>query len=444
MLSNPIVKASSYFLFLCLLVSMLCVSCYNSDDIGGTIIDDSVIELQTQTFDIVLKQIKGEAERYYAPTEPIKYPNYFNIGNSQDGVMGRNENSMFLQYVPKLRYKDLSNEVVEIDSVVLQLPYDSAYFFGEKGFAHEIEIYRMMENPDVGRNYYTSDTFAYGAKLGSASIVPNVEDLVTLGIDTFQRGPHARIRLDDALGSEIIGLDSNTLYTPELFMDVFSGIYIKDKNVSNEFMGFNITSDDAPFGIIIYYNINDTSSSFDLVPSSSSGTVALQHIAFDFENSKAGDALAGSNADSSVYVLGNGGLTFSLEIQGLESLQDALINRAEIELVHDEDFSTNFFPIMDSYTLIELDITGNWIDLPEFRLFNSVIQRQENSQGQLVDFFNIPFYTQLAAQGKVVNTELRLDPNENVNNPFSPSRFAYYNNRVGERRARLKVYYTTD
>lgn len=157
------------------------------------------------------------------------------IGHYRDSVFGSSSAQLYLQPLLPTNFLVLgeTNETILTDSIVLSLRYDG--YYGDTSFATTFEVYRLDEELSNQTSYYSDTSISTtGGILGSKTFRPKVNKELRIntpnllgGVDTTLENPQLRIRLDNALGDEIISKSgASELSTNEEFVKFFNGLLI--------------------------------------------------------------------------------------------------------------------------------------------------------------------------------------------------------------------------
>jgi len=157
------------------------------------------------------------------------------LGTYKDSSFGKTTSSIYVQPLLSSNFLVLgsSDEQLFVDSVILSLSYSS--WFGDTSVAQNIEVYRLDEKLDANESYYSSASVStVPMPIGIKSFVPKpttepviLQPNASGGIDTAALIPQLRIRLDDALGTEILSKSGQTeLSDNESFTTFFKGLKI--------------------------------------------------------------------------------------------------------------------------------------------------------------------------------------------------------------------------
>ncbi len=253
----------------------------------------------------------------------------YTVGEVQDPIFGNYSAEIFAQpLLPGIASFMIGST---LDSVVLQLRYDTLGFYGNRLEPVTLEVYRMTENPEFNKDYFSNGRFTSGDLLGSLTFVPRPMDSVTINgpSDTFTLAPHVRIPLDlDKMG-ELLLQDSSVFENQDSFLNYFNGLHIKMADGSNSMLGFNLLN--AITGLTYYY---DKGSSTDLefkfvITSGSVKTVYMEH---DYTGSVVGTALSPDPETDFSYIQGLSGVATRMRVEGLEKIGNAIINQAQMEV----------------------------------------------------------------------------------------------------------------
>ncbi len=131
-------------------------------------------------------------------------------GDIQDPIFGRYTADVYVQ--PLLPAIGTALIGSTLDSVILQLRYDTLGTYGTITDPVTIEVYRMIENPVFSEEYYSNHQFQSSTELlGSLTFTPKPMDSVTVITpgDTSLVAPHIRIPLDVTKMSELLLQDTS-------------------------------------------------------------------------------------------------------------------------------------------------------------------------------------------------------------------------------------------
>lgn len=218
-----------------------------------------------------------------------------------------------------------------LDSVVLELTYDTLGNYGSLTDPVTIEVYRMTQRPDFKTDYYSDERFDSGTLLGSKIFVPKPKDSVTVirPSDTLILQPHIRIPLEKLLFSDITSQDTIVYQHLDSFLTYFNGLYIKMTNTNNTMLGLDLVN--SVSGLSIYYT-KDGSVDKEFKFVFTAASVKAVHFENDYSGTAVQAALAPEPENDYWYVQGMAGVRTKMVVDGLPDLGNAIINEAELEV----------------------------------------------------------------------------------------------------------------
>ena len=398
----------------CLLLLLIIGACNDPTTIGGGIVDNDIIPVKVQEFDVTLKQNGASPVVTYADGS-LNLINHAQCGVLQDDQFGRSEAGFSMQFLPFnfITALDTSKLVVDSVALVLYLDENSAYGPQEE---MSIGITRLAEAIDGDEDYQSDHTFALGEIVVPAfTFTP---DYTT--IDTpDESGPAVRIPLPVEIGYEILKMDTATLNSFSLFSQTFRGFYVHPVGSYNQYAGFRPYISTIQFSataIRVYYRENDTEDeSLTYRAAASIGdnkSPVVQHYTYDYTGSAVEEVLNQSTNDI-LYVQGNGGVDVELEIDGLTGLGNVIVNKAELFIpFHDKALIYNDHPELLTLMMTRQELTGNQNLIPEFQengVFNlTQIGRLDTVENVPGYAYNIPIQTQQMIDGTIFDDNIRL------------------------------------
>lgn len=372
-----------------LLIAAVFSACKEPDGIGLDVLPEG------EAMDIAwVDSFKVEAQTVYFDSVRTSGRATYAVGDFGDPIFGRVQSQMFSQFLLVSEGADPFNNSYQVDSVVLNLRYASAYGRVDKlrGFQQfgvfEVEEDLLLDGFEVSdTTYYSNDMVqaVSSTPLGTIDFAPDLLNPVPSGIDSTFLFPSLRIRLDSMLGVRIVSsvnLNDNDLFTSE-----FKGLNIRPINSS-------MSSD---FGALLFFDMLSEESRLELfyhIP----GDTVLQQYKFDMNNSNAlfttvehdfsAEVIDAVNAgvisgvDDNLYIQGLAGTRLRVKfptLRGLNELGAVAINKAELVLPVDEDAIDDFgapsiltvnsinetdsaFPIRDQGELGGIDYYGGIYD----------------------------------------------------------------------------------
>lgn len=312
-------------------------SCSDPIIIGAGLLDEDRADVGfTDTLSITATTVTNDSIRTYTPFTSSQLLNYL-FGNLNDPLLGHSSASIYAQVYPENNAPRFGENTV-MDSITLVLPYDVGGFYGKTaGQEFAMEIYQLAEVLQEDDEYFSNQEIAVEPMpIGAAQVVVSTDSLEFIdydGTDTVAvRLPHYRLRLDEAVGNYLIGLDSAAYASDSLFFDAFKGIHLRPASENEGLLSFDLLSPNA--GIYLYYrdSLNGKPKrflyDFDIQP-----TVRFTNFKHNYDGSPAAPFLNNAElGDSLLFVQGMSGTEVKLEIPNVESLRGLVVNKAELEV----------------------------------------------------------------------------------------------------------------
>ncbi|MEQ8625333.1 MAG: DUF4270 domain-containing protein [Vicingaceae bacterium] len=300
------------------------------------------------------------------------------LGTYQDSSFGKTKSSIYVQ--PLLPSNTLilgeDDEELFVDSVIFSLSYNS--WFGDTSVAQNIEVFRLDEELDADNSYYSSGSVnTLPTPLATKSFIPHprTESVILLpnasgGIDTSAVSPQLRIRLDDALGTEILSKSGEAeLSNNASFITFFKGLKISPNEQmmlnDNEkaILYFALTSSQTKMTVFysaVNINSGDTVKKLVDFPINSS-SVRFNTFEHDFSNGAVQMNLSDGGKDSIYsYTQAMAGVETVITFPDLKQrFQDEriVVNKAELVLPVASGSYANF-GLAQTMTLASRDASG--------------------------------------------------------------------------------------
>lgn len=430
-------------------------SCNEPTILGSDLVEGEQGEIQIiDTFQIKMKTIEGDTVVGFDP-DFVNYSNYL-FGDFDDPAFGKSTASLYFRIGGPGFYPDF-DEITRADSIVLVLPYDTSAFYGNTKETFSFDLFEISERMDGTATYSTDTTITTDPMplMNNISFVPNGVDsieIITSNTDDQEDSvkviPQLRVKLDDSYMDRIVNTDSLTYESDSIFLDIFKGFHIKPTTETKGMVSFDMV--DPTAGIYLYYHTSDsTFESFQfrfnrLIVPSYSQTTADSPVE-TFMNDQA-------NADSIHFVQGMKGLGVKMTLPDFSSLNDVIINRAEIELtvtsLPNDDISL-FTPTEQLILSYQLDSSGNSrVPIDDVSFAGSNIDNIQDwfggnivtgSSGNVQTYkMSIASHLQRVIDGEVDNS-LYLQPY--LRSQFI-ARAAFKGAKAKENPAKLKIFYT--
>jgi hypothetical protein len=321
--------ASGLLFFLCLLLG-LTWSCTQAVTIGSDFLDDQKNDLLfADNFTLTFNTEKTDSVVTYSPNVSYQLITYL-VGNLQDPVFGHSTSEIYTQPQLPVQGTDLIGST--LDSVVLQLRYDTLGLYGDLSSPVTLEVYQLSETPNYLNNYYSNVHFEHNPDLlGSVTFVPHPKDSITVtnAGDTIKSAPHIRIPLNVARFADLLLQDTVVFTHQDSFQNYFHGLYIKMTGANNTMLGISLLN--SLSGMVFYYDTPvEENHIFKLV--FTTGRVNCTHMEHDYTGSPVEAALAPEPESNYWYIQGMTGVRSKMKIEGLDLLPKAVINQVVLEV----------------------------------------------------------------------------------------------------------------
>ncbi|MEL7122314.1 MAG: DUF4270 family protein [Bacteroidota bacterium] len=317
-------------------------SCVDPTDIGSELLeqDRTAVGFIDDTLTLNTTIIRGDAVVTYNPASLATQLNSYLLGQMEDAIFGKTTSSIYVQ--PRLTFTDPDFPAEStIDSIVLVLPYlqDSTAYYGNFETEYPIEVFRIIEDLSRDSIYFSNTTFDIDVNpLATASITPLIGDSIEIieargsFLDTTLVAPQVRIPLGPDLGLELFTFGRDSLLTDNIsFLELFKGLHIRPASTTNGLISFDLKSPIG--GIYLYYTFTEGGETIkrQYQFAFTDFSVRLTKYEHDHTGAFIEDYLNGEpTTDSLIFIQGLAGVDTKIEIPHIESLQDLLINKAEL------------------------------------------------------------------------------------------------------------------
>ncbi|HUR30337.1 MAG TPA: DUF4270 family protein [Saprospiraceae bacterium] len=319
-------------LFILTLLVLIISSCTKPVLIGSDFLDDEKASLNfVENFDLNFYTEKTDSVIVHSGNNTTLQLVTYLLGNIDEPVFGKYSAEIYAQPVlPTVATRLMG---ATLDSVVLQLRYDTLGNYGSLTEPVTIEVYRMTENPNFNQTYYSDTRFMtdsdISAMLGSKTFVPKPFDSTT--VDTIKIAPSIRIPLSKFKLGDLTMQDSAVFNHQDSFLNYLNGLHIvmKDANNTNTMLGIDLLN--ATSGLIFYYD-NGASMNQEFKFVFSLGGIKVVHMEHDYAGSLVEPSLTSDPESQYWFVQGLSGVTTKMQVNGLDQLGNVIINQAELEV----------------------------------------------------------------------------------------------------------------
>lgn len=442
-------------------IMVISLGCNDGSIIGNDLLENEAIELAfDDNFQLTAKTVSGDSVATFR--SGLTASTYL-LGQIDDPIFGKYSSDIYTGISFGSSTPDFSEST--IDSVVLELEYDSIGFYGDKNVVHNIEIYTVEEDWLDRDTVYSDESFATSMmSIGSKSFVPDFNaDSIRFQVrdtelDSFiTLSPRISIRLDDAYG-ELLLADSSAAVNDTLLTDSFKGIYIKSTTDGNSIMGLNFVKSGSISTIIpklaVYYTqVTSTGTSKRTYNYLLRNDVFSEFI-LDNSGSPVGNSLNDEVAgEEFLYSQGMSGVNGEVGMPDLSNLKGNLINSAQLVLtIPDEDndsYPNNTRFLLSKYEngssgdriLID-DLTKTGLTISTgLSILDGAPKRvlHENGDSVTTVTFNITDFTRNVIESEEPSSKLIISP---VGRSETARRTVFYGSKHPIYPAKLRIAYT--
>lgn len=347
-----------------------------------------------------------------------------NVGAYSDPVFGQHAASSYFNF--KLPSTNLDFGDASYDSLVLVLVYDSTGHYGEVNLnpsLQEWELLRMEESIVEGESYESDASFATGNSLANFSFSPNLTDSVL--ILGNQESPQLRIRLDDALGQELLEPSDSSIYnTNNDFKAFLKGVLLRPVDgsvLNNSILRFVPRHPDSRLCLYYTETVIDDNGNSSQEPRVFEFTMdndveRVTHYEHDYTGTP---VLDNNPQDSFVYLQGMAGANVKVSFPYLqETLGNSIINKAVLQLYAVEP-SSAAYPLPEQLVSTSRNAEDKLMLIEDFSVAvqpNGQIALsipggtlETDEQGQNVYNFNISGELQDLLDGELPEPNIYLD-----------------------------------
>jgi hypothetical protein len=328
-------------------------SCTDPTSLGANLLEEDRLGLDyVDTFSLSAIVVPNDSILVYSGTSLAGILSSNPFGKYNDPVFGKVEAGIYVQ--PNLQLSAFGSVLsltrpdfkeVILDSIVLVLTLDSAGFYGLPTENFGLEVYRVLEDIDRGKNHYSNASFATeSTPLGSLEFAPRLDSLRVidygLGTSDTLRFPHLRIPINPAFGQELISLDTINFTNDSTFLLAVKGLYIKPTLTTSSMVAFNWRT--IRPGLYVYYS-NSQGQPAQYKFEFNQLSARISTYKHDFSGAPIASFLGNAEAsDTLMLAHGLAGADVRIDIPFADELRNAIINYAELEI------PLGFFPNDDT------------------------------------------------------------------------------------------------
>jgi len=347
-------------LFLIVSVCFL-FACNDPSAVGLDLVQEDQINIQFRD-DVPFSLTTAAAMPVKTYATGVNAVNKYLCGELNDPVFGKSNASIYAELGLDLRLPDFSNPDLEVDSIILILPYDTDTFYGDTTDLITVEVYEIIEKLNSDQMYFSDQTAMIESNpLATYEFLPmpntDIEFLdYRTGREETLQSSYLRIPLSNELGQRLLEQDTLIYKSDSAFVENFHGLHIRTTNAKNTMMSFELTGSTvndpgAQSGMYIYYDTLNTDGIpreyfFPFTPLTLFSPVKFMNFQHDYTNTPVAENIGDKPANEEVfYAQGMAGVNGKLEFPNLGDLQNTVVNQAKLELtLIDESPNPNFPP----------------------------------------------------------------------------------------------------
>lgn len=271
---------------------------------------------------------------------------------ANDPEFGKTEAAAYFSVVPGFfgshPFTTSNPDSVQIDSVVLSIPYSSQY--GDSNAIEQFEIHEIEETSNFTDSIYRVDAAPFAVKptvignklvdfktLNDSVSYVNFTTTSSTTPDTVRTVNQLRIHLDPSWGSKFIDFDTATEYKNDSsFRASFKGLAVMINQAGspgpNALAYFSLTG--QPAATLTFYSRLTKNGQVDTIAPSFSftGRRSANLVSRTPANNYSTYLGNGSDNDDLVFIQSSPGSVATVKIQGLDTLSNKVIHRAELIL----------------------------------------------------------------------------------------------------------------
>lgn len=383
-------KFTNRFFLLLFLGSLIYTTCTDPTTIGADLFEEDVADINfTDTLTLRVSTEPGDSSLVYRTSSFSQLPTYL-FGNMVDPIFGPSTASIYLQSRLESIEPDFGQAIA--DSIVLVLPYDTAFFYGNTDQLFEMEVLQLDEPFMENTDYYSSqDLMTKPAPIGSGSFRPSPDSVVITNFasdgdaELVKVTGQLRLKFDLSVAQDFLDQPAETYASDTSFLNFFYGLYLKPIVGTSGMISFNLNDSDA--GIFLYYKNAQGSPrqfQFEVGP----GTIFYERLEHDYTGSPVETFLYDETAgDEVAFVQGMTGVRTRIEVPYIDNLKGLAVNKAELEVyvkTLDNDTPESYPPLDD--LILTYDNNGNLALVRDLAIADdpvSPLTKQDNFGGVL-------------------------------------------------------------
>jgi hypothetical protein len=441
-------------------IALISIGCNDGSIIGNDLLGDEAIELAfDDSFVLSARTLRGDSLSTFRSGQTA---NTYLLGQIDDPVFGKYGSDIYTGISFGSSLPDFEDST--IDSVVLELEYDSLGFYGDSDVSHTIEVFQVEEDWLDRDTIFSDESLATSMMpIGSKTLVPDFRaDSVRFkvrdtSVDSFiSLSPRINITLDNSFGQMLLDDEAATMNDTSL-TNLVKGLYIKSTTSGSSIIGLNFLKSGSIGSIIpkvaIYYTQDGSTGPVKRTYNYLLRNEVYSNFQVDNSGSTVGDALnSEEKGEEFLYAQGMSGVNGEVILPDLSALRGNLINSAQLVLTVAEDdnesYPVNRRLLVSKYNddgdrvLIE-DIVKDGVNITTgLAILDGFPTRilDENGDSITTVTFNITDFTRNTIEDELTTTSrLVITP---VGRSETPRRTIFYGSKHPTYPIKLKIAYT--
>ncbi len=384
---------NTFLLFICICIGI--TACNDPIAVGSDILNDGTLEVEfIDNLPINVQTIEGDPSVTFRNFDngAFNATNYM-VGVIEDATFGRSEAVSYFTTSLAGIAPEFSEE--NLDSVVLNIPFDTLGFYGDVTAVHDIEVRLLSEEIVLEREQavFADTTFSAGDVVGSRSLVLNPRDSLQLQAFTsddpdslFNAESHLRIPLDRQFWIDLSA--SGNLSDNETYQSSVPGFEISSTPSESSMIGLNMMygfNTNSPGNISFFISTDDSTRVIYNIPI---GRIRHSNFTHDYDGSELGGQIGTPNP-SLLYAQSQSGTDIAIDVSEVRNLGDVILNSARLTASIMDEPGLNpieaFFPFARDEEG-DLLIIGSPLD--PINPITEIFEDGESAQSYVIDITN--------------------------------------------------------
>ena len=451
--------------------ALMITACTDGSIIGNDLLGDEEISLQyDENFELSGQTVLGDSIATYTVNAVNQT---YMLGQVDEPIFGKYSSDIYagitFSNTPLPNFDNLT-----LDSIVLDLEYDTLGFYGDQSVVHNIQVYRVTEDIVDFDTIFSNQSFSTEmTPLAEVSLVPSATQNVSVNFRDLDNldsvlvlSPRLRIRLDDALGEELIE-DTLAQGTVQDLEELFKGLYIRSTTEGSSMIGLNFNENpdfnDGIARLHLYYTSTDsdgveTLGEYSYFMRAQTSSMFIHDYAGSEVELSLGDPNIG---DDFLFCQNMAGVNAEIVLPDLNVLDNnnadtIIINSAQLVLTVNEDnneFETDLYPPSRQFLLskdnpdgegrvLVDDVIRDGLDITTgLEILDGIVRETTHANGNDIKTvtFNITAYVQNLLKDDISSSKLTISP---IGRSESPRRTVFYGLNHPDYPAKLRIAYT--